>query len=107
MTPAQSGSLRTELDAADAAFKSHIGLPPAADDNGEATEAWALRALKLSRAAADALATYAENSYERGVTTVDAFAATLVEAEVWHQQNERTIRWCLSELGRAGAQISW
>ncbi|WP_043463520.1 hypothetical protein [Kitasatospora sp. MBT66] len=107
MTTAQSAPLRTELDAADAAFKCHISAPPAADDHGAATEAWALRALKLSRAAADALATYAENSYERGAITTDTFAATLVEAEVWHQQNERTVRWCLTELGRADAEIGW
>nr|BEK71333.1 hypothetical protein KPHV_85600 [Kitasatospora purpeofusca] len=98
--------LRTELAAADAAFKRHVGVPPTADDHGEATESWALRALDLSREAADALAACAEDSYERGVIAADAFAAKLVEAEAWHQQNARTVRWCLTGLGRAGAESS-
>ncbi|MFI6112758.1 hypothetical protein [Kitasatospora sp. NPDC051164] len=87
--------------AATEAFTDHAGRLPASDDKTEAIEAWANRASELSRAAADAAAQYADESYRLGQITADLLADCLIEAEAFHSGNQRIVREVLAGVARA------
>ncbi|MFE9424357.1 hypothetical protein ACFYNO_15465 [Kitasatospora sp. NPDC006697] len=83
------------------AFTEYVGRLPANDDKGEAITVWANRASELSRAAADAAAQYADESYRLGQITTDLLADRLIEAEAFHSGNQRIVRKVLAGVARA------
>lgn len=83
------------------AFTEHVSRQPAASDKGEAIAAWANRASELSRAAADAAAEYADESYRLGQITTGLLADRLIEAEAFHSGNQRIVRKVLAGVARA------
>ncbi|WP_432137086.1 hypothetical protein [Streptomyces sp. bgisy154] len=85
--------------AAAQAFAEHVARLPDTDD-GEAVEAWAYRAVELSRAAADAAGEYADESYRLGLISADLLFGRLVEAEALHSRNQRVFREGLVAVAR-------
>jgi hypothetical protein len=83
------------------AFTEHVGRQLTTDDKCEAIEVWANRASELSRAAADAAAEYADESYRRSQITTDLLADRLIEAEAFHSGNQRIVRAVLAGVARA------
>ncbi|MFB7865562.1 hypothetical protein [Streptomyces sp. NPDC056069] len=90
--------------AAAQAFAEHVGRLPDTDDTGEAIEAWAKRAAELSRAAVDAAAEYADESFRLGLITSDLLFGRLIEAEAFHSRNQRIVREGLAAVARARAE---
>ncbi|MGY3677324.1 hypothetical protein [Streptomyces sp. TE33382] len=91
--------------AAAQAFAEHVDRLPDTDDNGEAIEAWANRAAELSRAAADAAAEYADESYRLGLITADLLIGRLIEAEAFHSRNQRIVREGVAAVARARKDV--
>jgi hypothetical protein len=90
---------------AEAAFTDHIRALPATDDLGEALEAWALRAVELSRAAADAISVQAERAHGLGRITAVELAERVKVVEAVHSGNQEIVRRGLAEAAQARAEF--
>lgn len=96
--------LAARARAAQTAFTGHIRVLPSTDDLGEELEAWALRAVDLSRAAADAISAQARRAHELGRITAAELADRVATVEDTHAGNQEIVRRGLAEAAQARAE---
>ncbi|MEU6405332.1 hypothetical protein [Streptomyces sp. NPDC046985] len=97
--------LAARARAAQAAFTGHIRELPSTDDLGEELETWALRAVDLSRAAADAISAQARRAHELGRLTAAELADKVATVEDTHAGNQEIVRRGLAEAAQARAEF--
>lgn len=97
--------LAARTRAAQAAFTGHIRVLPSTDDLGEALEAWALRAVELSRTAADTISAQARRAHELGRITAAELADRVAAVEDTHASNQEIVRRGLAEAAQARAEF--
>ncbi|MFF2378371.1 hypothetical protein ACFVUW_28675 [Streptomyces xiamenensis] len=97
--------LAVRARAAYTAFTEHIHVVHLRDDPGEALEAWAMRALDLSRATADAISAHARRAHELGRITAAELADQVATLEETHAGNQEIVRRGRAEAAQARVQF--